>query len=114
MTRRKSAKSKPTRFGGPVILHRTEPAPSQDGGRAVFGQGEAAGPDRKKSRKMDTQEEKLRQLKDGFKYETDEEIKRKREVYRSHIVRETPEEIAESQKDLEFNRKAYEVPNTGT
>ena len=58
---------------------------------------------------MDTQEEKLRQLKDDFEYETDEELKRKREVYLSHIVRETAEEIAKSQKDLDFNREAYRV-----
>jgi len=57
----------------------------------------------------DTQEEKLRQLHDEFMYETDEEIKRKRDVYRAHIVNETSEEIAKSQKDLDSNRKAYDV-----
>ena len=67
--------------------------------RAVVGTGRGRRTrPQKTNRKMDTHEEKLRQLKDEFKYETDEELKRKREVYRSHIVRKTTEEIAQSEK----------------
>jgi hypothetical protein len=43
-------------------------------------------------------EEELRKLRDEFKYETDEEIERKRKVFLTHIVEETPEEIAKAKK----------------
>ena len=51
----------------------------------------------------------LRELEELFEYETDEELNRKRGVYRSFIVRQTEEKIAESAKDLDFNEDAYKT-----
>jgi hypothetical protein len=59
--------------------------------------------------KNESQKEKLQRVEEAFKYETSEELKRKREVYLSHIVAETQEEIGKSRKDVEFNQKAYDA-----
>ena len=57
----------------------------------------------------DEQREKLRQLGEVFKYETDDELDRKRKVFLSHIVSETLDKIEEGRKDVEFNRAAYDT-----
>lgn len=51
----------------------------------------------------------LQKLVDGFKYETNEELERKRKVYLSFVVSQTEERIKQDSKNLEFNRKAYEA-----
>lgn len=52
-------------------------------------------------------QERLKALARDFKDETDEELKRKREVYLSFIVSQTTEKIAKSAENLEFNQQAY-------
>ena len=55
------------------------------------------------------QREKLRQLRELYTYETDKELERKREVYRSHIISQTLDEIEAGRKSLDFNRAAYDA-----
>jgi hypothetical protein len=50
---------------------------------------------------------RLEELKRQFEFETDEELSRKRQVYLSHIVNHTQDEIEETRKDIDFNKSAY-------
>ncbi|MGE3770618.1 MAG: hypothetical protein AB7G06_06670 [Bdellovibrionales bacterium] len=51
----------------------------------------------------------LNALEAQYQYETDEELKRKREVYRAFIVGQTRDQIVEQSANLDYNEKAYEV-----
>ena len=51
----------------------------------------------------------LKKLVESYKYETDEELVRKRGVYRSFIISETEDEIAAKGKNLEENQAMYEA-----
>ena len=55
---------------------------------------------------MDTE---MKELRKAHKWETDEELKRKREVYRSHIVEFTQDEIKAKAAKLEENQARYEA-----
>lgn len=58
---------------------------------------------------MTRSEQYLEDLRRDYEFETDEELKRKREVHRTHIVRLTQQEIAEDALDLEANQEAYRI-----
>ena len=51
----------------------------------------------------------LEQLRRAYEFETDEELKRKREVVLSMIVKHTKEKIVKKSEDVDFNAKRYEV-----
>ncbi len=55
---------------------------------------------------MDAEAKKLVK---AYKWETDEELKRKREVYRSFVVSETQDEIRAKAAKLDDNRDMYEA-----
>lgn len=53
--------------------------------------------------------EQLTELRRAFEDETDDELERKRGVYRSFVVKETLAEIYEDSLDLEANRQRLDV-----
>ena len=57
----------------------------------------------------DDKQRQLRKLEEDYEYETDEELKRKRFVYRSIIVKGTKDEIEKKAADLELCKAADTV-----
>ena len=52
---------------------------------------------------------KAEELAKAYRWETDEELERKRQVYRSHIVGMTTDEILAKALDVDQNREMYET-----
>ena len=57
----------------------------------------------------DQMDAEAKKLVETYKWETDEELKRKREVYRSFVVSETQDEIRAKAAKLDDNRDMYEA-----